>query len=260
MLQFVEFEEDDGVAIITLNRPEKLNALNRQMATEINAVFREFFDSKSLRVAVYKARGRSFSGGADVVDMRAAFNEAPADAQGEAVKNFTIDFEEVEFCEKPIIAAIQGQCVGFGMTSSLACDIRIAANDAKFCLPEVKLGIASIHGNLRMVKMAGLARAMDLLLTGEMRSAQWALDAGVVNELVPMDALHDTAMAYARAIAAMDPAVIYATRRIGYMSQYSSFSDIVTAGMALRVRSKIDVDYVEAIAGGSRSAGGGARS
>lgn len=246
-MQIVEFTEDDGVAIITLNRPEKLNALNRAMAAELNAAFREFFASSRYRVALYRARGRSFSAGVDVVDFQQVMKDAADGDLRDVGKDFNIDFEDAEFCEKPIIAAIQGQCFGAGFTSSLACDMRLAAENAQFCLPEVKLGVASVHGNLRLVQMAGLARSMELLLTGETRDAQWALDAGVVNEVVPLAQLQERSLTYARTIAAMDPKVVHATRKVGFMSQYSSFADTVAMGLSLRANFRVNSDYVERV-------------
>lgn len=254
-MQFVDFAEDNGVAIITLNRPEKLNALNRPMAAQLNAAFRKFFSSSDYRVAIYRAAGRAFSAGVDMVDMQAATAGGSISGAGGA---FDIEFEDAEFCEKPIIAAIQGQCFGFGFTTSLACDFRFAADNSIFCLPEVKFGVASVHGNMRLVRMAGLVPSLELLLTGEPREAQWALNAGIINEVVPLDQLHQRSLACARLVASMEPDVVLASRKVAYLAQYSSFTDTVAAGLSMRANLKVNAAYVDQITGRSsaRAAGG----
>ena len=245
----VIYQEQDGVAMIRLNRPGKLNALNRTMCRQLNGAFEQFLANDDMRVGVYVAAGRSFSAGVDLADLQAALTEAETEMVGLISPQFEVEFEERQFCEKPVIAAIQGQCYGFGFTSALACDLRIATDDAVFCLPEVKLGAASVHGNLRVVQQAGLARAMELLLTGEKRDATWAKEAGIVNEVVPRAELEAQAMDYASAIANMDPYTVYATRKVAVMSQFAGFDDIVAIGAGLRLRAKADSEYSQKMTG-----------
>lgn len=116
----------------------------------------------------------------------------------------------------------------------LACDLRIAASDAQFSLPEVKVGIASVHGTLRAVQMAGLGKALELLLTGEMRDANWAHAAGLINEIVAPDQLEPRAQALAELIAAMPPGAIQATRMIANRAALGSFDEVVQLGTSLR--------------------------
>ena len=247
----VEFEEEGNVAIITLNRPEKLNAVNRTMVAELNAAIRRFMEADHLRVAVYCSNGRSFSAGVDLADVQAALNEPEGRQRDAAKAAFDIEFEEAEFWDKPIIAAIQGQCCGVGFTSSLACDLRIAAEDAVVIMPEIKFGVASVHGNLRMVQMAGYARTMEMLLTGEARSAQWALDAGLINEIVPAGEERNRAIALAHTIASFDQSIVYNSRKVGALSQWASFDETVALGVSLRKDFKPNADYVNKITGGS---------
>ncbi len=247
----VEFSEEGNVAIITLNRPEKLNAVNRTMVAELNAAMRRFIEADHLRVAVYCSSGRSFSAGVDLTDVQDALNE-PEGPQRDAAKTaFDIEFEEAEFWEKPIIAAIQGQCCGVGFTSSLACDLRIAAEGSVVIMPEIKFGVASVHGNLRMVQMAGYARTMEMLLTGEARDAQWALDAGLINEIVPAGEERNRAIALAHMIASFDPSIVYNSRKVGALSQFASFDETVALGVSLRKDFKPNTEYVSQITGRS---------
>lgn len=238
--ELVQYSETDGVAIIRLNRPEKRNALNRPMCQALNAAVERFLSNDEMKVAVYCAAGPHFSGGVDIFDVQAAIEQ---DGMTVAASQFQIDFEERDFCEKPIIAAIQGQCVGAGFTTALACDLRIATEDARFLLPEVKLGIASVHGNLRLVQLVGVARALELLLTGDKRDAAWAEKVGIVNEIVSAENVEARAIDYARKIAAMPADAVLATRKVAYTSQFESFDDTVAAGVALRSHARVDEEY-----------------
>ncbi|MEM7116658.1 MAG: enoyl-CoA hydratase/isomerase family protein [Chloroflexota bacterium] len=238
--ELVHYSEGDGVAVIRLNRPEKANALNRQMCQELNAAVARFLANDGMKVAVYCAAGRNFSAGVDVFDVKVAVEE---DGMTKAASQFRIDFEERDFCEKPIIAAIQGQCCGAGFTTALACDLRIASEGAVFLLPEVKLGIASVHGNLRLVQLVGVTRALELLLTGDKRDANWAEKVGIVNEIVAADKVEARALEYAHKIAKMPAGAVLATRKVAFTSQFESFDDTVAAGVALRNLARVDEGY-----------------
>lgn len=230
----VEYRTEGAVALIHVNRPDALNAFNRAIYSGLNAAIERFNDDGDMRVAIISTAGRSFTGGVDLKDLRAAMEEAGVDTPYPLASHFSIDHEDLAFSEKPIIAAIQGQCYGQGMTLALACDLRVATEDAQFCLPEVKIGIASVHGTLRCVQKAGLGKALELLLLGEPRSAQWAERAGLINEIVPDQELHSRAMELAQAIASMDPKAIYATRKVAYFAQYHDFEQTVALGAQLR--------------------------
>lgn len=250
---FVEYQEEGAVALIRLNRPEKLNAFNRQLYRQVNHAVRRFITDADSRVAVIRASGRSFSSGVDLEDLRAAISElGDKNLQG-VTHQFAIDFEEDEFVDKPILAAIQGHCYGQGMSLALACDLRIATEDAMFCLPEVKLGVASVSGTLRCVQNAGLGNALELLLMGEPRDAQWAYRAGLVNLVVKPDELDARAMEWASAIAAIDPEAIRATRKLAVFAQFNKFEDTIHLGSTMRQRTRLDYDYVASITGSNDS-------
>ena len=124
--------------------------------------------------------------------------------------------------------------VGEGMVMTLFCDIRIAADDASFSLPEAKIGVPSINGTIRAVKVAGHGAAMELLMTGEARDAAWAQTAGFVNTVVPRDQLMDAAQRMARSIAANDQTAILIMRYLGERALEDRFSDLVEQGLELR--------------------------
>jgi len=231
---FVEYRTEGAIAFIHINRPDVLNAFSREVYKGVNDSLKRFNEDDSLRVAVFSTAGRSFSAGVDLRDLKSAMAEAGIDDPMPLAPLYSIDHEDLAFSEKPIIAAIQGQCYGQGMTLAMSFDLRVAADDAQFCLPEVKIGIASVHGTLRCVKNAGLGNALELLLLGEPRSAEWAQRAGLVNELVPEDQLLSRATELAQAIASMDPKAIYATRKVAYYAQYHDFEQTVALGAQCR--------------------------
>ena len=232
--QFVEYTTEGAIALIHINRPDSLNAFNREVYQGLNESFVRFNEDENLRAAVLSTAGRSFSGGVDLKDLRQAMDEAGVDNPSTLAPLFSLDHEDLAFSEKPIVVAIQGQCYGNGMTLAMACDLRVAAEDAQFCLPEVKIGIASVHGTLRCVHTAGLGKALELLLLGEPRSAEWAERAGLINEVVPEQQVRSRAMELAQAIAAMDPKAIYATRKVAYFAQYHNFEETVELGAQQR--------------------------
>ena len=231
---FVEYRTEGAIAHIHINRPDVLNAFNREVYKGVNDAIKRFNDDESLRVAILSTAGRSFSAGVDLRDIKAAMAEAGVDNPMPLASQFSLDHEAQAFCEKPIIVAIQGQCYGNGMTLAMACDLRVAADDAQFCLPEVKIGVASVDGTLRCVKNAGLGNALELLLLGEPRSAQWAQRAGLVNDVVPEEQVLSRATEWAEAIASMDPKAIYATRRVAYAAQYQRFEETTEMGAECR--------------------------
>jgi len=143
-------------------------------------------------------------------------------------------FEAPGTLEKPVIAAINGHCVGEGMVMTLFCDLRIAADDAQFSLPEARIGVPSINGTIRAVQIAGHAAAMELVLTGEPRDAAWARNAGFVNAVVPAGRLMAEARGMADAIAGNDAAAYQVMRELGERALQEPFSDLLAQGMVLR--------------------------
>lgn len=230
----VEYTTEGGVAVITLNRPNKLNALNRAMYRSVNEAVERYNADATLRAAVITATGRSFCAGVDLGDVRAALADAGSSDLNALAEQFSLDIEARPFPDKPIIVAMHGQCYGNGFTLALACDLRIASSDAVFCLPEVKIGLASVDGTWRAVQMAGMGTALELLLLGEPRDAEWVHRAGLVNIIVERDEVMDKAMEWAHTIASMDPAAIRATREVASFSRFNGFDDIVALGASLR--------------------------
>ncbi len=182
-LENVLYEKKDAIAYVTLNRPKVLNALNTKTWEELRAAFEIARDDDEVRGVILTGAGdRAFIAGADINELArlTAVEGEKSSSFGQAVLNL------VENLGKPVIAAINGFALGGGCETAMACTIRIASETAKFGQPEVKLGVLPGGGGTqRLPRLVGKGRALQLILTGEMISAQEAWRIGLVNEVVP---------------------------------------------------------------------------
>lgn len=185
-MQFVRIETSGGVSTISLNRPEKLNALNDQVMSEIGQALDQV-SGDTTRVVILRGEGRNFAAGADVAAVSQI--ESSAKAYAFAQKAGTI-YDRLYSFPKPVVASIDGYALGGGCELVLACDLRIASEEAKLGLPEVTLGLLPGGGGIqRLIRQIGFVRAKDLLFTGRIISATEALNLGLVNQVVPREAL-----------------------------------------------------------------------
>lgn len=213
----IDIEIAEGVATITINRPERMNAMDADAYAALSAAWVQVRDDTAIRAAVITGAGdRAFTTGADIK----SFLTDPADlsdfwmTQREQLLNRGLEVF------KPIIAAINGYCLGGGMTLLLATDIRIAAEHASFGLSEVKRGVIPGNGGTqRVLAQLPYAVAMEVLLTGDRFDAATAARWGLVNQVVPMDRLLDTAMEYATRIAANAPLAVQAAKELALRSR-----------------------------------------
>ena len=211
MSQPVTFERDpDGVYRITLARPEAMNALNRATVDAISDAATSVRDDQSARVVVVGALGdRAFCAGADLKE-RAGMNDAEV---ADAVLRISRAMQAVAEIPVPTIAAINGAALGGGFELALACDIRIASTTANMGLPETTLAIIPGGGGTqRLPRVAGLARAKELIFTGRRISAAEALQYGIVHEVAAPDELRMRASAIARTIASNGPVAVRAAK------------------------------------------------
>lgn len=217
----VRFERRGHVGIITLNRPERLNAIGLRTRNELSAALKVLAADKALRVGVLTGVGRAFSAGADLKEM------AEADA-GTGHPWTSPSFEQaLQFSRhpKPIIAAINGLCLAGGLERALECDIRICVREATFALPEVKRGILAGYAMHHLAKLIPFGEAMYLLLTGESISAEAALRIGLVHEIVETDSLLERALHLADIIAQNAPLAVEGTKSIAQWSRQSGLDD-----------------------------------
>ena len=198
-MAFVELERRGTTGIITMNRPEALNALNDQVLRDLEQVLDQVEQEEEILVAVITGAGRSFVAGADIGQMSqlSAVEAKKFGVYGNQV------FLKLENLTKPTIAAVNGFALGGGCELSLACDIRLASEKAKFGQPEVGLGITpGFGGTQRLPRLIGVSRAMELILTARTISAQEALELGLVSHVYGPEELMDRALELADAIAA----------------------------------------------------------
>jgi len=195
--------------LITINRPDKRNALDRQVRSEfLDAIAAARANDAVRAIVVTGAGDKAFVAGADISEFEARTTVE----QWRVMKSPTI-FDAIERCPTPVIAAVNGYCLGGGMELALSCDIRIASASARFGQPEVNLGIIPGGGGTqRLPRIVGLGAALKMILTGEMIGADEALRLGLVNEVLDPSALLDRALALAETIAAKSPVAVAAAK------------------------------------------------
>ena len=193
------YEKKDGIAVVTLNRPDKLNALNSTVYNELYDVFNESENDDAVRVVVLTGSGeKAFGAGSDVAEMQ---NMNTLDIQRfMATIRKASDF--IYNLTKPTIAAIHGYALGGGCELSLCCDLRICSEKARFGQPEINLGlIPGAGGTQRLPRLIGAAKAKEMIFLGDMVDAPTALTLGLVNKVVPPEKLMEEAMAWAAKLA-----------------------------------------------------------
>jgi enoyl-CoA hydratase len=195
------------VGLITLNRPQALNALNRQVARELGEALEALDADPGIGAVVLTGSEKAFAAGADIKEMAAlAYPEA-------ALQDYVAPWDRVARTRKPIVAAVSGFALGGGCELAMMCDIILAADNAKFGQPEIKLGIIpGIGGTQRLVRAIGKAKAMEMILTGRLMDAEEAERAGLVARVVPAADLVAEALNTAQAIAAMPLAAVLAAK------------------------------------------------
>lgn len=205
----------NGVAVVTINRPQVLNALDVPAKERLAAVWQEISDDPEVRVAVLTGAGdKAFCAGSDIKEINQTGRMVPTDTLLRAIPGVGIPLT------KPVIAALHGYCIGMGMTLALHCDLRIAARNTVLGYPEVKHGMISAVSAIRLPQVIPSARAMELLLVARNISAEDGMRIGLVNAIV--DDVRAEAEAWASTIAGYSPAAVQATKRLAMFSRRAS--------------------------------------
>jgi enoyl-CoA hydratase len=222
-LENIRSEQRDAILFLTFDRPKVLNALNQATIAELERVFAGVRTDDSIRAVIITGAGeKAFIAGADISELAQADSRNGKDLAQRGQAAFTT----MEECGKPVIAAINGFALGGGCELALACTLRIASENAKLGQPEVKLGlVAGYGGTQRLPRLVGKGAALQLLLTGEIISAQEALRIGLVNEVVPAERLLPRAEEIARAIAAVAPIAVRHTLEAVHHGYDQALSD-----------------------------------
>ena len=209
MTEYCKVERDGRILTVTMNRPKRLNALHPPANLELGEVFDEFATDPELWVAIITGEGRGFCAGNDLkfqAEGKMRGGEAPPRGFGGLTARYD--------CDKPVIAAVNGVAMGGGFEIALACDLIIASEDAKFALPEPRVGLAALAGGVhRLPRQIGLKNAMGMMLTGRSVSAQEGRELGFVNEVVPAAELLPTARRWAEQICECAPLSVRATKQ-----------------------------------------------
>jgi enoyl-CoA hydratase/carnithine racemase len=215
----VRYEVADGVATVTLNRPDRLNAISVPMVQQFSARLLEAGRDRSVRVVVITGEGRAFCAGLDLQDATSGTGIGSAGASGGGGFS-AFDLRDsppnvLHNLDKPTICALNGGAAGYGMDLALGCDIRVAGESAKLAAAFTKRGIVPESGGTWLLpRMIGWAKASELIFTGRTLSAKECLEWGLVNDLVPDAALVDTTRALAAEIAANAPLAVQSSKRM----------------------------------------------
>jgi enoyl-CoA hydratase len=209
----VKFEINGAVARIILDRPEKLNALDPEMLSALEHSVDHAEESREIRVIILESTGqKAFCVGADILAWTAL---SPLEMWSEWVRRGHRIFDRLERARQPVICAIQGFALGGGLEIALACDFRIAADSARFAMPEVKLGtIPGWGGTSRLPKLIGSSRAKQMIFTGDQITAETAERWGLVNEVVPFGALRERVTTIAESVSANAPIAVQTAKQL----------------------------------------------
>lgn len=233
MYQTILTALEEGIFTITINRPDKLNALNKDVMNDLEAVMREIEDTPEIRgVIIIGAGQKGFVAGADISEFIGLNSGEGMDLarRGQDI------FFKIENCSKPVVAAVNGFALGGGCELAMACHFRIASENAKFGQPEVNLGlIPGYGGTQRLVQLIGKGRALELLMTGNMIDANTAHQYGLVNHVVPQEELVNKARGILQVITSKAPLAIsrcitsanavFDQSRNGYDTEISAFGE-----------------------------------
>lgn len=232
MSEEATYELQGHIATITYNRPESLNAINGAMRECLNAAWLEFYNDPEAWVAVLTGAGRAFCAGAD---LRPGQGNSAGSWSGSYFEIPTINsFESGLELWKPTIAAVNGACIGYGLTGAIATDFLLASDRAVFGMPEVKVGVPTIVGSMRIPSKLAWADAMEILLTGDNIDAEQAAEIGLAWRVIPHDDLMDEAYVLAERLCQGAPLAVRAVKEVATRSQRMSWAEAVRMGESIR--------------------------
>lgn len=227
----VLYERDGHVATLTYNRPDRLNAITGALRTDLNAAWERFRGDDDAWVGIITGAGRAFCVGADLTDGAGSAGTWPGSFWEVPTVN---SFESGLEVWKPTIAAVNGYCLGYGLTLASACDFVIAADDAEFGMPEVRLGVPTIVGAMRLPQRIRMQDALELLLTGDRIDAERAHEIGLAWKVVPREMLLDEARGLADRLCQGAPLAVRAVNEMAHRGRHVPWEDAVRMGEAMR--------------------------
>jgi enoyl-CoA hydratase/carnithine racemase len=254
----VLYAVQDGVAVVTLNRPDKLNAWTPTMERGVREAMRMAADDDAVRVIVLTGAGRGFCAGADMdtlVSVQSSGQQAPRAATPQpfdpnARPDFTKTYSYFPTVPKPIIAAVNGACAGLGLVISLYADMRFASEDAVFLTAFARRGLIAEHGiSWLLPRLVGMANAADLLFSSRRVTAQEAKELGLVNKVFSRDAFHDGVMGYAAMLAReVSPRSLREMKKEIWNAQFQGLGEAIDSANRDMVSSFTSEDFKEGVA------------
>lgn len=250
------YRVENGVAIVTLNRPDRLNAFRAETGQDLRAAMRAAADDDAVRVIVLTGAGRAFCAGADMDILQApvaggqAAPAQPAPFDAAARDDFKRTFSYFPAVPKPILAAVNGACAGLGLVFALYADLRFASDAAMFTTAFSRRGLIAEHGiSWLLPRMVGMAHAADLLFSARKVSASEALSMGLINRVIPHGEFETEVMAYARMLASeVSPRSLREMKREIWNAQFQSLGEAIDAANADMYQSFGSADFKEGVA------------
>ncbi|HXV82658.1 MAG TPA: enoyl-CoA hydratase/isomerase family protein [Candidatus Binatia bacterium] len=247
MYQTLQYREDGAVATIQLNRPAKKNAFNAQMRTEMGELLHDLAEKTGVRAIVITGGDEIFCAGADIGEIEGTTS---AEAAYKHAREFQILFDQVEGLPQPVIAAVSGWALGGGCELALAADFRIASETARFGLPEIKIGaFPGGGGTQRLARLIGVARAKEMILTGDPVTAEQALASGLATLVVKQEQLLESARQLAEKLAALPRLALQASKMLINRSQEV---DLAT-GLEFEARTFGGIAHTQDLAEGTKA-------
>jgi len=231
MYKFIQTKEVRNIGIITLNRPDTLNAWHKPMRDEFVQALKTYESSQNIRAIILTAAGdRGFCAGQDLGEAK-GFDPDKAEAWMEEWRNL---YGLIRGLSKPLVVALNGLAAGSGFQVALLGDVRVAHSGVKMGQPEINNGIASVTGPWIMKEMLGLSRTIELTLTGRMMDAQECYQIGLIHRLVPKDKLMDEALNTAKLLASKPPVAMRLTKQRFQEATEQGFQDMLVAGIRIQ--------------------------
>jgi enoyl-CoA hydratase/carnithine racemase len=240
----VLYDRQDHVVTITYNRPDVLNAINGEMRRDLNAAFARFRDEEEAWVAIVTGAGRAFCAGADLRDGSGSTGEFPGSFWEKPTVN---SFESGWEIYKPVIAAVNGHCLGYGLTLVTWCDFVLASDRASFGYPEAAIGVPAMVGAIRLPQKIAWADAMEMLMTGERVDAEKAKEIGLVWRVVPHDNLLKAAHELAHRLMKGAPLAQRAMKEMAMRAPHLTSSEAIRIGEAMRIVANSSADSHEGL-------------
>jgi len=218
--QNILVEKEGPIAIVKLNRPKAFNALSHELIVELVSAFHDLDNDSSIRAVVLTGGDKAFAAGADIKEM------SQETSVSILLKDQFATWDKIRLLKKPIVAAVSGYALGGGLELMMNCDIIIASESAKFGQPEINLGIIpGAGGTQRLTRLVGKHKAMEMILTGEMITAQEALKIGLINKIAPVELYFEEAKNMAIAIAKKSPIAVRLAKEAILQAFETSLSD-----------------------------------